>query len=491
MNDIIRNNEDDKFRPAVNLDEELQRELEEAMGEMSLEEMIDVEDAANRSTREQIRRGRVVAIHGDDIFVDMGGKNQGLLPASQFVDDPLPAVNDIVEVVLEGYDENEGLLMLSREGAVSAATWNTLAKGQILEGRVVGHNKGGLELVINSIRAFMPISQVELSRIEDLSGYVNQKMQCEVVEIDRSAENIVVSRRAVLEREAAETREKFLATLVEGKTVRGKVKTIMPYGAFVDIGGVDGLLHISDMSYRRIDDPKSVVQENQELEVKILKFDRETGRISLGLKQALADPWVGAETKWPPKSVITGRVSRLADFGAFVELEEGVEGLVPIGELAYGRRIRYPSEAVKEGEIVKVLVQSVDLARKRISLSMKQVGDDPWTGASVRWPENSVVEGTVTRITDFGAFVELVPGLEGLVHISELSHTRVRSAHDVCKEGQAVRAKVLGVDEEARRISLSIKQATAAAEQVAPTSDQAPPIVPQRVRKKPLKGGLE
>jgi len=473
------------------LDPELQRELDEALGGASLEDLLDAEAAAQRGGAEEIRSGKVVAIHGDDIFVDLGGRSEGVLTADQFREEGPPAVGDVIEVVIEGYDENDGLLMLSRQGAVQAATWETLEEGAIVEGRVTGHNKGGLELTINGIRAFMPISQIDILRVEDLAPYVNQKFQCEVVELDRREENVVVSRRAVLERQAAQRREELFGSLAEGQVVPGVVRSIMPYGAFVDIGGVDGLLHIADMSHGRIEDPSQIVAEGQQLEVKVLKINREERRISLGLKQILPDPWDGAETKWPADEVVTGRVTRLMDFGAFVELEAGVEGLIPISEFTFERRIAHPREMISEGDTVKVRVMSLDLERKRISLSLKRVGDDPWMGASVRWPAESVVSGRVTRLADFGAFVELTPGVEGLIHISELSNARVRSVADVVREGSTVQAKVLSVDEDNRRISLSIKQLASMPEYTGPARDESEPAKPTGKRKRPLKGGLD
>jgi small subunit ribosomal protein S1 len=312
-----------------------------------------------------------------------------------------------------------------------------------------------------------------------------------VVDVDRSRKQIVVSRRALLEEEAAEARESLFESLQEGNIVTGTVKTIMPYGAFVDLGGIDGLLHISDMSYRRLDDPKDMVKEGQKVEVKVLKVDRDQRKISLGLKQAAPDPWEGADTRWSVGEVASGRITRLMDFGAFIELAEGVEGLIPISEMTFERRINHPREIVAEGDVVKVRVMKVDVGQRRISLSIKRVGDDPWMGASVRWPVDSVVEGTVKRIAEFGAFVELVPGVEGLVHVSELSDGHVRAVGDVVSEGQQVEAKVLSVDEERRRIALSIKQRASMPDYTGdlPTEPEAPQ--PTRKRKRPLKGGLD
>ncbi len=469
---------------ADRLDDDLQREVDEALGGMSLEDIVAMEEGGRPPGREGVVRGKVVAIHGDDIFVDIGSRSEALLPAGQFRDDPLPEVGEVIEVAIEGYDEAEGITRVSRQGAVQAATWETLEVGQIVEGVVAGQNRGGLELKIGGVWAFMPISQIERFHVDDLAAYVGQKLQCMVSEVDRREGNVVVSRRELLEIEAEQRRRELWETLAEGQTVAGTVRSVMPYGAFVDIGGIDGLLHVSDLSWGRVEDPASVVQEGQAIDVMVLKVDRDTQRVSLGLKQILRDPWDGAEGKWPVHQLATGRVTRLMDFGAFVELEPGVEGLIPISEMSF-RRIGKAGEVVAEGDVVKAVVLNVDVERHRIALSLKRAGDDPWMGASVRWPADSVVSGTVTRTADFGAFVELTPGVEGLVHISELADQHVRAVSDVVRPGQQVQAKVLDVDEERRRISLSIKQAGAAATELPPS----PP--PQRRSKRPLKGGLD
>jgi small subunit ribosomal protein S1 len=474
-------------------DDTLERELAEALGSVDLESLIDLDvpRAGAAATAPGVRHGRVIAVQGDDIFVDMGGKSQGVIAAEQFDDEDLPAVGDTIEVTIERYDSADGLLILSRKGAVQAATWQNLEEGQIVEGRVTGHNKGGLELDINGIPGFMPISQIELFRVEELAPYVNRRLPCEVTEVRRSEKSVIVSRRDLLRREEEEMRQRTYETLAEGQTVKGVVKTIMPYGAFVDIGGIDGLLHIGDMSHARVEDPKDVVKEGQTIEVMVLKIDRDTRKIGLGLKQIMPDPWADAANKWPAETIVTGRVTRLMDFGAFVELEPGVEGLIPISEMSFERRIHHPREVVNEGDVVKVLVLQVDEEARRIGLSLKRTGDDPWVGASVRWPVDGLVSGTVKRIADFGAFVELAPGVEGLVHVSELSDQRVRMVSDVVREGQTVQAKVLDVDEERRRISLSIKQAVSVPEYTGQESAEPEAPRPAKKRKKPLKGGLD
>ncbi len=484
---------DDQQRRKELLDARLQQEVEQALGDMSLLDLEDASDARRQAAGEELRTGKVVSIQSEDILVDLGGKSTGVLPVKQLGDEPTPSVGDSIEVIVTGYDEEEGLLLLSRKDAIMAATWETLEVGQTVEGRVTAHNKGGLELTVDGIDAFLPISQIERLRIDsdDLPEYINRKLRCEITEIRRNEQAVVVSRRTVLDKEAEEARTTLIASLVEGKIVGGTVKTIMPYGAFVDIGGVDGLLHVSDMGHSRVDDPRKVVREGQNLELMVLKVDREAGKIALGLKQTLADPWTDAETKWPVDSIVSGRITRLMNFGAFCELEEGVEGLIPIGEMTYERRISHPKEIVSENEVVKVRVLKVEPQRKRISLTIKRLGDDPWMGADVRWPVDSVVEGKVSKITDFGAFVQLAPGVEGLVHISELSDSRVSGVREVVQEGQVVQAKVISVDEDRRRMALSIKQVAAMPDYTGPESAKPEPGKQESKRKKPLRGGLD
>ncbi|MFW6155195.1 MAG: S1 RNA-binding domain-containing protein [Planctomycetota bacterium] len=473
------------------MDPDLQKELDAALGDMSLADIVDG-DTPRRSAggaADELVNGRVIAVRGDDIFVDLGGKSEGILPAAQFGDEALPEVGAVIEVKVTGYNDAEGLTTVSRKGAVEEASWDDIEVGQIVEGRVTALNTGGLELNVNRIRAFMPISQIELNRVEDLAPYINERLTAKVLEIRK--DSIVVGRRELLQEQAAAAKAETLQALAEGQLVTGTVRNIVAYGAFVDIGGVDGLLHVSDMSYARVEDPATVVRPGEQVQVVVLKIDRERERISLGLKQVTPDPWDSVEHKWVVDDIVSGRVVRLADFGAFVELEEGVDGLIPISELTYERRVKHPSEVVNVGDVIRVRVLKVEPERKRISLSLKRVGDDPWTGAAARWAAESVVEGTVMRTADFGAFVQLTPGVEGLVHISELSTDHVRAVTDAVRPGQTVTVKVLSVDEDARRISLSIK----ALSDTGPTggrdaSAEAPAKAdPKRTR--PRRGGLE
>lgn len=484
------------------LDADLEREIEQALGSASMEDILAAEDAqpqAAPAKKEQgadanVRTGRVIAVQGDDVFVDLGGKDQGILPAAQFEDEDLPEPGAEIEVTVEGANEDEGLLILSRKGAVLAASWDRLERGLIVEGRVTGHNKGGLEMDLDGIRAFMPLSQIGRDRVEDedLPGFVNRRLPVEVIEFNPSEGDVVVSHRAVLDKQTEQARRELWETIEPEQIVTGKVRTIMPYGAFVDIGGVDGLLHVSDMSYSRVEDPRHVVSEGQQVEVKVLKVDRENERISLGLKQTQPDPWSTVAQQFQPGQVVDGRVVRLMDFGAFVEVTDGVQGLVPISELSFERRVKHPSEILTEGQTVRLKVLNVDPERQRMSLSYKQLGEDPWTGAQVRWSEGEIVQGRATRVTDFGAFVELASGIEGLVHISELADGFTRAPGDVVSAGDTVSVKILSVDEENRRISLSMKQAAGSGgAQDQQEQQQMPPEPRSRPERKDLKGGLD
>jgi small subunit ribosomal protein S1 len=358
------------------LDADIEKELEEAMGGLSEKEIYAAPTASppaasgDAGTDNKRKKGRVLAIHGPDVFVDVpGGRSQGVLPAGQFPDGP-PAVGAEVEFHIEGYDAANGLLLLARQGAAQTADWSSVAVGMIVEARVTETNKGGLAVDVNGIRGFMPISQIDLYRVEDTQQFVNQRLRCLVTEVNPTERNLVVSRRALLEKEREENREKLWQELAEGQVRDGVVRSIREFGAFVDLGGVDGLLHISEMSWTRIKDPSSVVHAGQTLKVVVLKIDRERRKVSLGLKQLTSSPWDNVESKYPPNSLVKGKVTRLADFGAFVELEPGVEGLIHISELA-PQRVRHVAEIVQPEQEVQVMVLNVDPAQRRISLSLK------------------------------------------------------------------------------------------------------------------------
>ncbi|OAI51336.1 hypothetical protein AYO44_00570 [Planctomycetaceae bacterium SCGC AG-212-F19] len=358
----------------------LDRELAEAMGGLSEKEIYgDLNEARRKPTpgaTPERKIGKVVQIRGNDVFVEVpGGRTQGMMPMTQFPEGA-PAIGAEVEVHIEGYDESNGLLRLQRKGAAQHADWSSVAVGMTVEARVISTNKGGLSVEINSIRGFLPISQIDLYRVENAEQYVNQKLLCQVTEVDPVQKNLVVSRRALLEKEREENREKLWLQLAEGQIHEGIVRSVKDFGAFIDLGGVDGLLHISEMSWSRVDNAASVVQAGQKVKVQILKIDHEKRKVSLGLKQLQASPWDEVTNKYAVGSIVQGKVTRLMQFGAFVEIEPGVEGLIHISELA-PQRIRRVADVVQPDQIVQVKVMSIDPAQKRIGLSLKAAAPEP------------------------------------------------------------------------------------------------------------------
>lgn len=495
------------------VDAEVERELAAALGGKSVEQFMqevatpaapaadDKAGAADSKAEKaagdpgrfefQVRRGRIVQVQEEDVFVElagMEGKHQAVVPLKQF--DRAPRLGSIMEFVIERVDDAEGLIILSREGAASRATWDNLQKGSIVEARVVGTNKGGLELeLIGGIRAFMPASQIDFHHVENLEEQVGQKYTAIVQDVDRKSKRVVISRRLYLEQDKKAKERKVWEELEVGQMRDGKVSSLVEYGAFIDLGGVDGLIHISDLSYKRVSKPDEVVKVGQLVKVKVLKLDKEKQRISLGLKQVDPDPWEKIGDRIKIGDLISSRVVRIADFGAFVEVETGVEGLLPASEITW-KRVAKPTAALKEGDIVKLMVLSIDVEKHRVTLSLKQSAGDPWIGAAARYPKHSLVEAKVLSTTDFGAFVEIAEGLEGLVHISELSDKRVNAVEDVLKPSEMHQFRILEVDETARRIRLSLK----AAKEAAPVEVVATPAKaaakPGRPRHISGKGGL-
>jgi small subunit ribosomal protein S1 len=363
------------LRSMRNLDADIEQELEAAMAGMSDRDIYGdlsqrPKKAAPSAGDGGRKKGKVISVHGGDVFVQVpGGRSQGVLPMTQFPEGA-PTVGTEVEVHIEGYDEANGLLLLTRKGAAIEADWSTVTVGQIVEARVTATNKGGLSVDVNGIRGFMPISQIDLYRVEDAEQFVNQRLRCLVAEVVPEERNLVVSRRALLEKEREENREKLWRELAEGQVRDGVVRSIRDFGAFVDLGGVDGLLHVSEMSWKRVQDPREVVQEGQTVKVVVLKIDYERRKVGLGLKQLTSSPWDNAAANYPPNTVVKGKVTRLMDFGAFVELEAGVEGLIHISELAH-QRVRRVGDVVQPGQEVQVMVLRVDPAQRKMSLSLK------------------------------------------------------------------------------------------------------------------------
>lgn len=412
-----------------------------------------------------IVRGTILEVRGDVVLVDIGYKSEGLIPLKEFRT-PAGEITiqrgDVVDVFLEKKEDTEGLIVLSREKAEKIKIWDELAKiyeqAGPVTGTILGRTKGGL-IVDIGVRAFLPGSQVDLRPVRDLDKLIGKAFPMKIIKLNQKRGNIVLSRRELLEEERKRLKEDTLATLSEGKVVRGKIKNITEYGAFVDLGGLDGLLHITDMSWGRVGHPSELFQIGDEIEVVVLKFDRTTERVSLGYKQRLPDPWGSVEQRFPVGSRLKGKVVSLTDYGAFVELEEGVEGLVHISEMSWTQRVKHPSKVVAIGDAVEVVVLDVDQGNKRISLGMRQAEPNPWNSIEERYPVGTRVEGRVRNLADFGAFVELEDGIDGLIHVSDISWTkRVRHPSELLRKGDKVEAIVLHVDKANHRISLGLKQ---------------------------------
>jgi small subunit ribosomal protein S1 len=480
--------------------DDIEREVAEAMASMDPVDLaeicgeIPIDDAAAPSDGDAVEpgtelTGTVAGVSDDEVLLEFSAKSQGVLPRSQFGKKEVIDLGRRVDVVVEKFDPRAGLLFVARKGALQRATWTNLVVGMIVEGRVTGVIKGGLEINLNGIRAFMPASHADLAPMKDISLLLNEMVRCEVMELDRRNKNVLVSRRKVLAKQQLERKEKLIAELEVGQIRHGVVGNITDFGAFVDLGGLDGLVHIRDLSWGTVEKVTDVLSLGQEVDVQVLKVDAKRERISLGLKQVQPDPWQGVEERYPVGGALKTRVIRLADFGAFAELEPGVEGLIPISEMDWSR-VRRASDVVSVGDVIGAVVIRLEPDRRRIALSIRQAQPDPWEGVLEAFSEQSLAKGKVTRLTDFGVFVELAPGVEGLLHISELSDRRVKTCSEVVHVGQEVEARVLGVDKENRRISLSLK---AAKEEAAPGQTEpsrAEGAKGGKKRKRPLRGGL-
>ncbi|HVP13542.1 MAG TPA: S1 RNA-binding domain-containing protein [Phycisphaerae bacterium] len=449
----------------VNDDKDLDRAVEEAMRGFTTEDISAADVAAKGPAVDEpspgdLLTGRIANIGSEDILIDFGGKSLGAMPLADFEKDERYAVGDSVQVLVVGKDERGGLLSVSRRKAKRELILRNLKVGLVVEAHVTGMNKGGLEVDIEGLRGFVPASQVDLYFMKDISDLLGKVIRAEVTrfDLDDDRENIVLSRRKVLVREEDERKEKAFQEIQAGQIRHGVVRNVTDYGAFVDIGGIDGLLHVTDMSWGRVNKPEEVVKVGDEIDVKVIKVNAEKKKISLSLKQTKPDPWLNAAERYSPNQRLSGRVVRLENFGAFVEIEPGLDGLIPISELSWTKRIRHPSEILKEGDIIEVSIMSMDVAKKRMSLSLKQLAEDPWANVTQRYTEGAKVKGKVVRTTDFGAFVQLEEGIDGLIHISELSEERVRAVTDKVQPGQEVEVRILGVDPEAKKISLSLRK---------------------------------
>ncbi|MEN8291742.1 30S ribosomal protein S1 [Acinetobacter radioresistens] len=411
-------------------------------------------------------QGVVVSIDADWITVDTGLKSEGVVDRAEFLNDQRELevqVGDTVDVVVEALDNGMGQTVLSREKAKRAETWTKLEKifedGEIVTGVISGKVKGGFTVDIGPVRAFLPGSLVDTRPIRDTTHLEGRELEFKVIKLDAKRNNVVVSRRAVMEAESSADREALLAQLEEGQTVTGTIKNLTDYGAFVDLGGIDGLLHITDMAWKRIKHPSEVVEVGQEVTVKVLKFDRERNRVSLGLKQLGEDPWMAIMNRYPKGSIVKARVTNLTDYGCFAEIAEGVEGLVHVSEMDHTNKNIHPSKVVQIGDEVDVMVLEVDEERRRISLGIKQTRANPWEEFAKNHDKGEKVSGTIKSITDFGIFIGLPGGIDGLVHLSDISwNEQGEEAIRRYKKGDTVEAVILSVDAEGNRISLGIKQ---------------------------------
>jgi small subunit ribosomal protein S1 len=447
------------------VDAEAAAAAEEAAGAEEMNKLIDQysEPQAETASHEVIEV-KVVAYTEHGVVVDIGGKTEGLIPAAEFAETeiPRPEPNATIEVQRTG-ETKDGFAIVSYQKVYRRRTWEKIdaqykAK-ETITAKVVDRIKGGLVVDVGGVRAFLPGSQYDLRPTQNLDGLIGTDVQVRITKLNRRRGNIVVSRRALLEEELHAKRAELMENLKEGQIVHGTVKNVTDYGAFVDLGGIDGLLHLTDLSWGRVRHPNDVVKPEQELDLIILKFDKEKQRVSLGLKQMTKDPWVDAAERYPAGGKYKGKVVGVVDYGAFVELEQGIEGLVHVTEMSWQKKATHPSKVVKAGEEVDVVVLDIKPSDRRVSLGMKQAQPDPWLQVADKYPVGTVVTGKVRNIAEFGAFIEIEEGFDGLVHVGDVSWTgRVKNPHEVFKKGEPITAKVLRIDPENRRVSLGIKQ---------------------------------
>jgi len=447
-----------------NMDEMLDEDLETAEGEMSFADLLAEHEQGGQVGRDQVVKGTILQVNPDSVVVDVGYKSEGVIAIEEFTDEEgniTVNVGDVYDVLIEGTESESGMLSLSKEKADRRKVWETLEEGATIEGRITSRIKGGLSVDIG-VNAFLPGSQVDLRPVRNLDKLVGESFEFRIIKLNKRRGNIVLSRRVLLEEERDSLRGDTLETLSEDQVVEGIVKNLTDYGAFIDLGGIDGLLHITDMSWGRVNHPSDVLAVGDKINVKVLKFDREKERVSLGLKQTVEDPWLIVESKYVVGERVTGKVVSLTDYGAFIELEKGVEGLIHVSEMSWTRRIKHPNKILNVGDDVESVVLSVDMDNRRISLGLKQVEENPWDVVGEKFPIGTIIEGQVKNITDFGIFVGVDEGIDGLVHISDLSWIkRVRHPSELYKKGDLVKAVVLNIDRDNERFSLGIKQLAA------------------------------
>ncbi|MBI4473793.1 MAG: 30S ribosomal protein S1 [Acidobacteria bacterium] len=431
--------------------------------EPSYEQLLD-QYGARRFAEGDVMKGTVLKITDTDVIVDIGYKSEGVIPVTQFIDasgNLTVKVGDVIDVLLEDTEDYDGHIVLSKEKAEKARVWEEVEKAYnenlIIRGRVIERIKGGLSVDIG-VRAFLPGSQIDVRPVKNLDALKGKEIECRVIKLNRKRGNIVLSRKLVLETEHARKKQYTLEMLREDAEVRGTVKNITDYGVFIDLGGIDGLLHVTDLSWGRVNHPSEIFNVGDEITVKVLKYDREKERVSLGYKQLTPDPWTLVQHSHPVGARVTGRVVNLTDYGAFVEIEPGVEGLIHVSEMSWSKRVKHPSKLLQMGQDIEAVVLEVDMENRRISLGLKQTEPDPWTTLAERYAVGSVISGRVRNLTDFGAFIEVEEGIDGLVHVSDISPRRIKHPSEVLKKGERVDAVILNIDTENHRLSLGIKQ---------------------------------
>ncbi|OLE66151.1 MAG: 30S ribosomal protein S1 [Acidobacteria bacterium 13_1_20CM_2_68_14] len=448
----------ERLRPMDGVDAELK--------DGEYEQLLEMYDQSLRTLAEgEVVRGRVLRISGNEVIVDVGYKSEGIIDKDEFLgpDGQIHVnVGDEIDVLLEKTENKDGYVVLSKEKAEKMKVWEEIerayADGRPVTGVVKERIKGGLAVDIG-VRAFLPGSLVDLRPVRNLDAMKGKELQMRVIKVNRKRGNIVLSRKAVLEEENAEKKRRTLGGLTEGKVVRGVVKNITEYGAFIDLGGIDGLLHKTDMSWGRVNHPSEMFNVGHEVEVVVLKFDPEKERVSLGFKQRSLDPWESVDEKYPRESRVKGKVVSLTDYGAFIELEPGVEGLIHVSEMSWTKRVKHPSKVMTVGDMVEAVVLDVDKAARRLSLGLRQTEPNPWQTISEKYHEGDRITGKVRNLTDFGAFIEVEEGIDGLVHISDMSWTkRLKHPSEMLKKGDDVDAVILKIDSENQRLSLGIKQ---------------------------------
>ena len=440
------------------------RQTTETAGESFAELFASSERAMKEG---EVVRGTVLGIDGENVHVDVGFKSEGLIPLWELMDDNgrvLVKPGDLVDVLIEEVEDADGRIALSKEKADRLKIWDEISRAyeadEAVEGHIVSRVKGGLSVDIG-VKAFLPGSQVDLRPVRNLESLIGERLSFKIIKFNKRRGNIVLSRRALLEKERERQRRETLTTLEVGQIVDGIIKNLTDYGAFIDLGGIDGLLHVTDMSWGRVNHPSEIFQVGDQIKVKVLKFDPETERVSLGLKQIQPDPWVDAAHKYPIGKRVSGKVVSLADYGAFLELEPGIEGLVHVSEMSWTKRVKHPSKVVTAGDMVESIVLDIDEVSRKISLGMKQIEPNPWSLIEEKYPVSTQVHGVVRNITNFGLFIGLEEGIDGLVHVSDISWTeQIKHPGEKFKKGDELDAIVLKIDKENEKFSLGIKQLT-------------------------------